>query len=92
MIALLIVTTDFVICQFESRMNFKKLVTSRRGALAPNILPAPFAAKRFTFTADTTYRYRINDRGEISQPVHLACEPWPAGLSPIWYSECCNAD
>ncbi len=58
-------------------MNSKKLMTSRRGTLAPNMLPAPLAAKRRTFTADTTYRYRINGRGEISQPVYLAYEPWP---------------
>ena len=40
-------------------------------------LPASLAAKRRTFTADTTYRYRINGRGEISQPAYLAYEPRP---------------
>jgi hypothetical protein len=73
-------------------MNSKRLITSRRGTLAPNKLSAPFAAKRLTFTADTTYQYRINDRGEVSRPVYPACELWPPGPSPIWYSECWNAD
>ena len=69
-------------------MNSEKLITSRHGTLAPNMLSAPVAAKRLTFTANTTYRYR----GEVPRPVYLVCEPWPPGLSPIWCSERCNAD
>jgi len=86
MIPLLIVTTRFGYLPVESLMNSKKLITSRRGRSAPNIFRRREA--RLTFTAIQPIGTAERSHGQCISRV----SPWPSGLSPLWYSECCNAD